>query len=207
MKFTPKINKAIQVAAICHKNMIRKGDGTPYISHPFAVAMIVAQYTNDEDIICAALLHDVLEDVSEKIYSKKQMKKDFGPRVVEIVEGVSEEKDASMSKAEEKRTWIERKKKYLKNLEEDSKGSLMVCAADKIHNMQSTIDAYQLKAEEIWEVFNTSKENKLWFHTEVTKIIEKRLKTSIVKELKMLMEEYRALINKKGKTNEIKNDK
>ena len=194
MKLTPKINKSIQVAASTHLGQVRKGDDTPYITHPFAVAWIVAQFTKNEDIVCAALLHDVLEDVPEKIYSKTQMISDFGSKVVEIVEGVSEDKDASISKEDEKLTWKDRKKKYLTNLINDSEGSLLVCAADKIHNMQSTIDAFNIKGEKIWEVFNSSKENKLWFYQEVIKIIAKKLTNPIVTELETVLDKYQEII-------------
>lgn len=196
MKFTQKINKAIMIASQAHLGQIRKGDGTPFISHPFAVAWIVAQFTDDEDIVCAALLHDVLEDVDKKIYSKENMLNDFGEEVVEIVEGVSEDKDASITNVEEKATWKERKKKYLKNLESDTEASLMVCAADKIHNMQSTLDVYSVQGEKIWEVFNSSKENKLWFYNEVTKIIERKLNNPIVSELKLVLRMYQEIITK-----------
>lgn len=194
MKLTPKINKAIQVASSAHLGQIRKGDGTPYITHPFAVAWITAQFTDDEDTICAALLHDVLEDVSADVYSREQMEKDFGANVVEIVEGVSEDKDASISKKDEKKSWKDRKQKYLDNLSNDSQGSLLVCAADKIHNMQATINAFADQGENIWKVFNSSKENKLWFYNKTAEIIESKLTNLIAIELKNVLSEYKSII-------------
>lgn len=196
MKFTPKINKAIIVASKAHWEQDRKADGSRFIAHPVAVAFIVSEFTDDEDVICGALLHDVLEDVPKEIYSKKQMLEDFGPNVVEIVEGVSEEKDASMDNEEERRTWKKRKLAYLKNLETDSEGSLMVCAADKIHNMQSTIDAYEVQGEKVWQAFNSSKEEKLWFHEEVVKIIERRLENPIVERLKEVLGEFEVVVGR-----------
>lgn len=196
MKFTPKINKAIIVASKAHLDQVRKGDGIPFIAHPVAVAFIVSEFTDDKDVICGALLHDVLEDVPKEIYSKKQMLEDFGLNVVEIVEGVSEEKDSEMSPKEERRTWKKRKLAYLKNLETDSEGSLMVCAADKIHNMQSTIDAYKVQGERVWKAFNSSKEEKLWFHEEVVKIIEGRLESPIAGRLKEVLGEFEGVVKK-----------
>lgn len=180
---TPKIQKALYTATRLHWNQIRKGDGMPYITHPYSVAYIVARYTHDEDTISAAFLHDVLEDVAKDEYNDAQMIADFGENVYEIVKGVSEEKDASISKAQEKDSWEDRKKKYLDNLEHDSEGSLIVCAADKIHNLNSMIDAYRQQGDALFQKFNSPPDKKLWFYDEVLKIIKKRLHNDIVKEL------------------------
>lgn len=63
MKFSNQVHKAIARAAVLHQSQTRKGDGYPYIVHPYSVAMILAQYTEDEEILIDGLLHDVLEDV------------------------------------------------------------------------------------------------------------------------------------------------
>jgi len=49
MKLTPKIQKAITKASILHLGQKRKGDGSPYILHPYSVAFILSHYTDDED--------------------------------------------------------------------------------------------------------------------------------------------------------------
>ena len=56
------INKAIQFATEAHKGAIRKGSKLPYILHPLEAGVIVSSMTNDENVIAAAILHDVLED-------------------------------------------------------------------------------------------------------------------------------------------------
>jgi (p)ppGpp synthase/HD superfamily hydrolase len=178
MKLTPKIQKAINLSSELHAGQVRKGDDNlPYISHPYSVA---CNYTNDEDIIVSGLLHDVLEDV--KGYYYDDMVRDFGEKIAQIVKGVSEDKDPNVE-SEEKATWEERKRKYLNTLESDSEESLMVCAADKIHNLQSMMDAYQVKGETLWNNFNSPKEKKLWLYKEVLKILKVRLNSLIVAEL------------------------
>ncbi|MFA5828390.1 MAG: HD domain-containing protein [Candidatus Shapirobacteria bacterium] len=62
MILSPKIRKALRLAAVQHDGQYRKDGVTPFIIHPIEVAMIVSEYTDNEDIISAALLHDVLED-------------------------------------------------------------------------------------------------------------------------------------------------
>jgi (p)ppGpp synthase/HD superfamily hydrolase len=181
MKLTPKIQQAINLASRLHLGQNRKGDSElPYISHPFSVAWILSNYTNDEDVIVSGLLHDVLEDV--KSYYYDDLARDFGERVAQIVKGVSEDKDPNVE-SDDKATWETRKLKYLFGLENDSDESLLVCCADKIHNLQSMIDAYKEKGEELWTHFNSPKEKKLWLYQEILKFMKTRLDNSIVAEL------------------------
>ena len=80
---TPRIEKAIEIAIRIHERQKRKGDGvTPYVVHPISVAILLSRYTDDEDLLIAAFLHDALEDTS---YSTLQLKKDFGSKVIKIV--------------------------------------------------------------------------------------------------------------------------
>ena len=54
MKLTAKIQKAIDLASMLHIGQVRKGnDDLPYISHPFSVAWILSEYTDDEDVVVA----------------------------------------------------------------------------------------------------------------------------------------------------------
>ena len=59
---TPRFTEALSLAARAHEGQSRKGTPIPYITHPVAVAGLVAQFGGDEDQQIAALLHDVLED-------------------------------------------------------------------------------------------------------------------------------------------------
>ena len=187
MKLTPRIQQAINLASRLHLGQVRKGDiDLPYISHPFSVAWILSNYTDDEDIIIGGLLHDTLEDV--KGYYYEDLKRDFGTKVAEIVKGVSEDKDPNIE-SDEKATWEDRKTKYLAGLDNDSDESLMVCAADKIHNLQSMINAYQEKGEALWDNFNSPKEKKLWLYEEIAKTLHIRLNSSIVSELEAVYRE------------------
>lgn len=192
MKLTPKIQQAINLASRLHVGQTRKGDtNLPYISHPFSVAWILSNYTNDEDIVVAGLLHDVLEDVKGYYYA--DMVRDFGERVAQIVQGVSEDKDPNVE-SDEKATWEERKLKYLAGLENDSDESLMVCAADKIHNLQSMVDAYKEKGEALWDNFNSPKEKKLWLYKEILTFLKNKLDSMIVGELESVYSKAEAVL-------------
>ena len=71
-----KITKAYEIARSLHEGQFRKS-GEAYICHPVAVAKIVANLGLDTDSICAALLHDTVEDCSDKVDLPK-LKKEFG---------------------------------------------------------------------------------------------------------------------------------
>lgn len=184
MKLSPKIQKAINLSAHLHIGQTRKGDiELPYVSHPYSVAWILSNYSEDEDVIVGGLLHDVLEDV--KGYYYDDLVRDFGERVAKIVKGVSEDKDPNIE-SDGKANWETRKIKYLANLEQGSKESLLVCCADKIHNLQSMMDAYQACGEDLWQQFNSPKGKKLWLYEEVLKIVKRRLDNEIVSELEQV---------------------
>jgi (p)ppGpp synthase/HD superfamily hydrolase len=170
MKLTPKIQKAINVATKLHQGQMRKAGELPYIVHPISVAWILSEYTNEEDVVAAAFLHDVLEDVPG--YFAKDMTRDFGECVTKIVQGVSEDKDPNLK---EEPPWLERKEKYLVRLREASDESVMISAADKIHNLSAMYDAYKEIGPALWDRFNAPSDKKIWFYEEVFKIVEQRL--------------------------------
>ena len=79
-----KIKKAFLYAKRLHEGQLRQS-GEPYISHPVAVAAIVAELGLDTDSICAALLHDTVEDCSDKT-NLDTIKNMFGPDVAMLVD-------------------------------------------------------------------------------------------------------------------------
>jgi (p)ppGpp synthase/HD superfamily hydrolase len=194
MKLTPKIQKAINIATEKHHGQSRKGKEIPYIVHPFSVALILSEYTHNEDIIAAGLMHDVLEDVRD--YNFDDLKNDLGEKIARIVREVSEDIDPNME--DPKTTWDYRKHKYLEDLKTESYEAMMITAADKIHNLNSLIEAYGEHGEKLWEKFNAPIEKKLWFYEEVLNVLKSRLNNEIVRELqKIYKRANRIMINKK----------
>lgn len=189
MKLTPKIQQAIITASILHKDQVRKGDDFPFVIHPFSVAVILSEYTTDENIIAAGLLHDTLEDVEG--YEYENLLADFGPEVAHIVQEVTE--DMELKGTCEKDTWKERKEKYLHNLENDCQAALMVSCADKIHNLRSLIAAHQTQGEELWKKFHSTKQESLWFYGGVLHILKGRLKNPILGELEKTFAEAKEI--------------
>lgn len=161
-----RLMRGIATASRAHDGHYRKGSGVPYISHPMAVMLIAASVTNDEDVLLAALFHDILEDVPEN-YSRAEMEDEFGPRVVEIVEGVT--KDSSLP------SWQERADAYLEQLSHGSEESLIVAAADKFHNLSQTLEDLDRDGHALWDRFRSTPSQQLWWYTSVRNVIAERL--------------------------------
>ena len=82
---TPKVQKAIDLAINAHQGQLRKS-GEPYVVHPLCVACIVAFYGGDETMLCAALLHDVVEDT---LYSLEDIRREFDWDVGHLVDALT----------------------------------------------------------------------------------------------------------------------
>ena len=83
------IGEAAAFADKAHKGAFRKGTKIPYITHPMETAVIVSAFTDDEEIIAAALLHDVMEDAG---VTREELEDTFGSRVADLVVDESEDK-------------------------------------------------------------------------------------------------------------------
>ncbi len=79
------LDRAFEQARISHEGQLRKS-GDPYITHPVAVAEILAELGLDPNTIAAALLHDTVEDTN---YSQEQLRSEFGDEIASLVEGVT----------------------------------------------------------------------------------------------------------------------
>ena len=163
---SPRLIQAINTAAWAHRDHVRKGTDIPYVSHVFGVMQLVSQVTDDEDVLIAALFHDILEDVPEE-YSPERMTREFGERVVELVRGVT--KDSTLS------SWQDRSDAYLAHLREADDGSVLISAADKLHNLLSIHADLDQLGDELWGRFNSGKERQLWWYRSVADLVQERL--------------------------------
>jgi (p)ppGpp synthase/HD superfamily hydrolase len=188
---TPLVQKAVETAAVLHYEQKRKGSGLPFIIHPFSVAYIVSRYTDDETIIAAAFLHDVLEDVGHEHYNAEDMKRDFGDTVLALVQSLSEPGDPHDSRETKTRTWYSRKVAYFAQLNKADEGALIICAADKIHNLSTLVADYKKQGETLWTKFDSPADKRLWFYEESLRILQAKLNNPIVDELAAMLEEVK----------------
>ena len=127
-----KITTAYEYAAMLHEGQWRKS-GDAYISHPIAVAEIVAGLGLDSDSICAALLHDTVEDCADKT-SLKEIEKRFGSDVALIVDGLTKIVLLEVENKEE--AHIETLRKMLLAMSKDVR-VIFIKLCDRLHNMRT----------------------------------------------------------------------
>ena len=127
-----KIKRAYEIASMLHEGQFRKS-GEAYICHPIAVAEIVAELGLDTDSICAALLHDTVEDCSDKIDLPK-LKKEFGEQVAEMVDGLT--KLVQIPFNDKDSLHMENLRKMLLAMTKDIR-VIFIKLADRTHNMRT----------------------------------------------------------------------
>jgi guanosine-3',5'-bis(diphosphate) 3'-pyrophosphohydrolase len=120
---------ALHYAANRHRDQRRKDrDGTPYINHPIALLQILAVEAGvtDADVLCAAVLHDVVEDCprddAEREQIEAEIEAQFGPQVLDIVRDVTDDKALPAA---------ERKQQQIDHARQIAHGAKLVTRADK----------------------------------------------------------------------------
>ena len=127
-----KITAAYEYAKELHEGQFRVS-GEAYISHPIAVAEIVAGLELDTDSICAALLHDTVEDCSEKT-DLKEVEKKFGASVALLVDGLT--KTVVLKVDDKEEAHIENLRKMLLAMSRDVR-VIFIKLCDRLHNMRT----------------------------------------------------------------------
>ena len=142
-----KIRAAYEFAASAHQGQLRK-DGSPFVTHPLAVAQIVAEELHlDSESIEAALLHDTIEDTAA---THEDIAKQFSPTVADLVEGVSKlTRVHYTSKAEEQ---MENLRKMLLAMSKDIR-VILIKVSDRLHNMRTM--EYQTPEKQKQKSFET----------------------------------------------------
>ena len=127
-----KIKNAYEYASRMHEGQKRLS-GEPYITHPVAVAQIVAGLELDTDSVCAALLHDTVEDCSDKT-NLKEIEKLFGPEVSMLVDGLTKTVNLPVDNREDEH--IENLRKMLLAMSKDIR-VILIKLCDRLHNMRT----------------------------------------------------------------------
>ena len=144
LSYNPALDKALLYKAYCyaakaHEGQTRK-DGSPYITHPLAVANIVADLKLDTDSLCAALLHDCIEDTKS---THEDISREFSPTIADLVEGVTKLTRINYVSMEEKQ--MENLRKMLMAMSKDIR-VILVKLCDRLHNMRTM--QYQTPAKQ-----------------------------------------------------------
>jgi len=139
-KDVAQIEEAYDVARAAHSGQYRQS-GEPYITHPLAVAKILAEWHLDSQALMAALLHDVVEDTPT---TKSEISKRFGKQVAELVDGVSKIERIEFETLQHAQA--ENFRKMLLAMARDVR-VILIKLADRLHNMR-TLDAVPAEKQE-----------------------------------------------------------
>jgi (p)ppGpp synthase/HD superfamily hydrolase len=132
------VAEAYRLAAAAHEGQRRKDDGTPYITHPVAVAELLHAAGFPEEVIAAALLHDVVEDTE---MGPDEIAERFADRVAELVEALSEDEGIE--------DYEERKREHREQVEESGRDAIAIYIADKLSNLRDMRRIYAEEGEAI----------------------------------------------------------
>ncbi|MGA9425136.1 MAG: HD domain-containing protein [Terracidiphilus sp.] len=191
-RFTEAIEYARQ-----HHTEFRKGTDIPYMAHLLGVAALVmgeagGRVLVTEDMVLAALLHDVVEDHGgmTRLHEVEQR---FGANVARTVEGLS---DSFAENQHPKDEWKKRKSEYIERLRHEPDDVLLISAADKLYNAKAILDDFKDIGEAIWKRFNRGADQQLWYFDELVAVYLLRPRNRIVNELERVVGELAALTPK-----------
>ena len=178
------VSEAISFAVKAHDGMRRKKSETPYILHPMEAAVIVGAMTDDQNLIAAAVLHDVVEDTDVTI---DEIEARFGKRVRELVESETEDKRDHLPP---EATWRIRKEESLEVLKNtDDEGVLMVWLGDKLANMRAIYRDFKVEGNAMWQRFNQKDvSEQAWYYRSIVELTNALSDTSAWLEYKTLTE-------------------
>ena len=180
MKDKKRLFDAIEYAAQVHSGQFRKGVEVPFIIHPLRVAERLIRSGCSEELAIAAVLHDVVEDTSAEL---PDIRKRFGERIANLVDGASEP-DKSLH-------WKVRKENTIEYLSTANKDELILSLADKLDNLYSIKQDIEQFGSYVWERFNSSRDDQKWYYESLRDIYANH---PGIKNLSMFAE-YDALCN------------
>lgn len=179
-----RYKEALQFAMEAHAGAFRKGTNIPYIEHAIETSKIAAMMTDDEDVIIAALLHDVIEDTDR---TAADIEKHFGSRVASLVTLESENKRRDRS-AES--TWLIRKQETIDHLKTAGHDVKLIALADKLSNMRLSLVRHRTEGDDMWKHFNEkSKERQAWYYRSIAEATKEFANTALWKEYVSLCDE------------------
>lgn len=136
--------EAYEFAREAHEGQERKGDGSPYINHPTALAELLhAAGHDDEELLAATFLHDVVEDTDTTL---DEIEEAFGTGVHDLVEAMTEDKDVE--------PYERRKEHHRDQVEAGGERAVLIYAADKVANLRDLRALYANVGEGAASRFN-----------------------------------------------------
>ncbi len=192
MAYSERFDEALLYASELHRDQVRKGSDTPYVTHLLGVASIVGENGGTEDEVIAALLHDALEDRGRGGATREEIRARFGGNVVEIVDGCPD------TDVDPKPPWQQRKEDYIAHVAGASEFVRLVSASDKLHNARAILADLRILGDKLWARFKGGKNGTLWYYRELVGVFRAAGTNAIVEELALVIGEIERLARKEG---------
>lgn len=181
---TQIVDRAIRFATKVHDGVARKGTDLPYIVHPLEALAIVATITSDQDLLAAAVLHDVIEDAGISI---DEIRREFGPHIADIVEGETDQEVQGLSHVD---SWRQRKQATVDRLAKASRDVQIVALGDKLSNMRSMARNLRQQGDRLWQRFNEKDPRQhAWYYHQLTKSLSPLSDTDAYQEFLELVKQ------------------
>ena len=160
-----RLSEAISYAAQCHDGMLRKGTTLPYIVHPAEVVAIAAAMTDDEDVLCAAVLHDVMEDCG---VTMGELTERFGARVARLVCS-----ETQLHGGDPRATWDIRKKNAVARIAVGDRETKIIALSDKLSNMRAIHRDYDRYGDGLFLRFHQHDMRRhAWYYRSIVSLLE-----------------------------------
>ena len=183
--YSRRFDRAMALALDSFRPIVRKGSGVPYITHLLSVTALVGEYGGDEDQLCAAVLHDFIEDIPGA--TEQRLADEFGERVARMVVALSD------CEGEPKPPWRERKVRYLAHLKDEDPDIKLISCADKLHNASTIVMDHARIGDHIFERFRGKKDGTLWYYDAVVQALGQGWESALLDRLDGVVDEIHRL--------------
>jgi (p)ppGpp synthase/HD superfamily hydrolase len=181
-KRSPLIKEAFECAATAHKGKTRRAGASPFITHPVAVAGVIEESGMGEDVIAAALLHDVIEATPLDL---EDVERRCGGRVAKLV--------AILTENESILSYEERKREHRNRVAEAPAEAAAIYAADKLCNVRELRRLYEREGEEVAHRYPASLDVRIALWQEDLKMLSShRQEVPLVSDLELELHELQA---------------
>jgi (p)ppGpp synthase/HD superfamily hydrolase len=180
---SPLVKGALEKARTAHAGQVRNGSGgMPYVEHPIAVAARLDEHGYDEEVLAAALLHDVVEDSGTSL---DEIRREFGEGVAGMVGALTDDEALD--------SYRERKAEHRERVAAADGEALAIYASDKLTNVRTLREAYESEGDAVREEFKVPIEVKteVW-EADLELLREKAPEVPFLDELGIELNRFRA---------------
>lgn len=194
--YSDRINHALAFAAKHHDREVRKGARAPYLTQPANVAVILTRYGQDDDVVVAGILHDVVDDWSREGQSREMLDerlgRKFGPDLLSTLLAITHRRtdDDGIELSPE-----ERRDDILERLAVASSAARWVCAADKLHGAASLVADLRRTVDPstVWARCSGGRDGTVrWYRRVCDRLIDLGFDAPIMQELDSVVRELEA---------------